>query len=491
MLDNAAQGYSHPDYTATQNVTLNLSGNLEADTSNSYAANLYYRHLQRDILNSNVNTLVSASTNDGTCTASSSCPGSNLLAHAVQDIVGTNLQWSNTDPLWEHTQTFTLGLNLELSHTAFDNQGQDAYVDASRAMVATDAYMPQASIVARTTRWGLFATSTWDANDALSITASARYDYANLTLDGWSCVSNDLCDSSASLASGQLTDVSGSNSYQRLNPALGMTYLLAPQLIAFANYAEGLRTPSAIELACADPAVPCSGIPNAFGADPHLDAVVSRTYEIGLRGNLGSQLKWRTAYYQTRLENDILFNQSSLTTGYFSNVGATLRQGLEIGMDGHHRAWDYAVDLDWIQATYQSTFMVANPANSAPATPVQPGDYLPGIPAWVLKTRLSYALNTTDRVGLAVQAQGPSYARGDENNADVHGQVPGFTTVSVDLHHSLGKSLQLNAGVNNLLDQRYANYGVLATNLISTGAAEQFQSLGAPRSLYVGLQARF
>ncbi len=491
MLDNAAQGYSHPDYTATQNLTLNLSGNLELDSSNTYAGNLYYRRLQRDILNSNINSLVSASTNDASCVGSGDCPASNLLAHALQDIVGANLQWSNTDPIWDHTQTLTLGLNLELSHTAFDNQGQDAYVDASHGMVATDAYMPQANIAADTTRWGLFATSTWDASEALSITASARYDYAQLNLDGWSCVSNDLCDNSATLASGQLTAVTGSNSYQRLNPSLGMTYVLAPQLIGFANYAEGLRTPSAIELACADPAVPCSGIPNAFGADPHLDAVVSKTYELGLRGNWGSQLKWRGALYQTRLENDILFNQSTLTSGYFSNVGATLRQGLELGLDGRTRAWDYALDLDWIQATYQSSFMVANPANSAASTPVQAGDFLPGIPAWVLKLRVGYALSGADRVGLALQAQGSTFARGDENNADVHGQIPGFATLAVDYHRSLGRSWSLTAGVNNLLDQRYANYGVLATNLLTTGAAEQFLSQGAPRSVYVGVQVRF
>ena len=129
----------------------------------------------------------------------------------------------------------------------------------------------------------------------MSITASARYDYATLTLSGQSCVDNALCDSSSSLAAGTLTDVSGKHVYQRLNPSLGLTYVLAPSWIAFANYAEGFRTPSAIELACADPAVPCSGVPNAFGADPELKPVVSRTYEIGMRGNFSDRLKWRTA----------------------------------------------------------------------------------------------------------------------------------------------------------------------------------------------------
>ena len=69
MLDNAQQGYSHPDYTATQSLTLNLQGNWALDTSNSYAGNLYLRQLTRDILNSNINAPLSPSNNDASAWA--------------------------------------------------------------------------------------------------------------------------------------------------------------------------------------------------------------------------------------------------------------------------------------------------------------------------------------------------------------------------------------------------------------------------------------
>ena len=492
MLDNAQQGYSHPDYAATQNITLNLQGRWEADTSNSFAGNLYTRSLTRDILNSNINGLVSASTNDAGCVAVAGCPAANLLAHYTQSIVGANAQWTNTDPLWNLNQVATLGLNTEFSYTGFNNRGQYATVDASHGLVGVGDYLPQAEVQSDNQRLGLFATSTLDATDQLSITASARYDYATLKLSGQSCVDpNGLCDSSSSVAAGTRTDVSGDHAYQRLNPALGLTYLLAPNWIAFANYAEGFRTPSAIELACSDPAVPCSGVPNAFGADPELSPVVSRTYELGMRGNFGNRLKWRAAYYRTALDNDILFNQSSLSSGYFSNVGQTLRQGLELGLEGRVASVDYAVDIDWIEATYQSAFQVANPANSAPSVAVKPGNFIPGIPQWVFKGRVSYALDGKTRLGLALQAQGPTFARGDENNADVNGQVPGFTTAKLDVNHSVDKTFNLYAGINNLFDVKYAGYGALATNNITTGTAEQFRSLGAPRTWYAGLQAKF
>jgi outer membrane receptor protein involved in Fe transport len=290
---------------------------------------------------------------------------------------------------------------------------------------------------------------------------------------------------------GTIADVSGDHAYQRLNPSVGMTYQIAPLLTGFANYAEGFRAPSAIELACSDPAAPCSGVPNAFGADPELQSVVSKTYEVGMRGSGSKYLTWRAAYYHTLLQNDILFNQSSLTTGYFSNVGQTLRQGFEIGLEGKIGQLRYAMDLDLINASYQTGFDIANTSNSAQSTPVKPGDLIPGIPRWVYKANLSYPITASTRFSLGVQSQGPHYARGDENNADVNGQVPGYTVVKLDFQHGINKTFNLYAGINNLFDTRYANYAALADNNITTGSAEQFRSLGAPRTIYAGVQAKF
>jgi outer membrane receptor protein involved in Fe transport len=491
MLDNAAKGYSHPDYTGSQTFMLNAQANVGLDESNTISGNLYFRDITRDILNSNINLAPADSTNDPSCTTNPTidCPAANLLAHYKQQVAGTNLQWSNTDFVFNKNQITTVGVNAEYSDTSFANSGQYATLDSTNGMVAASAFMSQADIKSSNQRYGIFATSTIDATDRLAVTASARFDYASLKLSGTSCIDNDLCDLNAGI--GLATAVTGEHSYQRLNPSLGFTYLVAPDLTAFGNYAEGFRTPSAIELACADPAAPCSGVPNAFGADPELQAVVSKTYEVGMRGKFANLLKWRSSYYRTELENDILFNQSSLTTGYFSNVGQTLRQGIEIGLDGKLGQLDYSLDLDRIEATYQSSFTVANTSNSAAATPVQAGNLIPGIPQWVFKSRFSYPVTAQTRLGLGIQSQGSTFARGDDNNADVNGRVAGFTTVKLDVQHSVNKRFSLYAGVNNLFDTKYASYGALATNNITTGANEQFLSQGAPRSFYAGLQAKF
>ena len=61
----------------------------------------------------------------------------------------------------------------------------------------------------------------------------------------------------------------GSEKYQRLNPVIGFTYKITPNLTAYAGYSEANRAPTPLELGCADPAHPCM-IDNFLIADPPL-----------------------------------------------------------------------------------------------------------------------------------------------------------------------------------------------------------------------------
>src|SRR4051812_11673837 len=126
-LGNPAQGYSHPDYTDTQSLTLNLRGSFALSASNSVAGNVYFRRIARDVLNSNIGNPVGTSTNDATCVTTADCPASNLLANYTQHIYGGNLQWANNSALWGKPQVLTLGLNAEYANTSFINNGQNAF----------------------------------------------------------------------------------------------------------------------------------------------------------------------------------------------------------------------------------------------------------------------------------------------------------------------------------------------------------------------------
>jgi len=494
--------YSHYDYTNTQNLTLNLKGELDLGDSQSVAGNLYYRWIKRDVLNSNLNAWTSAGT---TCADYTDCKASNILANYTQNIIGANGQWTSADNLWDRPNAMTLGANLEYGRTTFTNKGQNAYVDSSQGLVAVDSYQDQANISSINGRYGLFATDTLDVTEKLAMTASARLDYAAVQLNGTACTNGgstntDLC--GFDTTGDTWTSVSGNHSYTRFNPSFGSTYQLSPQTTGFATYSEGFRTPSAIELACADADNPCTGIPNAFGADPYLKAVVSKTLEFGMRGKISDDASWSFAIFRTDLYNDILFNATTTTTGYFSNVGKTRRQGLELGMHGNVSRFDYAANLSWIEATYQSTFQIANGSNSTCTTPGDSetcptnsvGDKIPGIPQGVLKLKFGYLLSDATHIGANIHAQGAQYARGDENNLDSNGKIPGYAIMNIDAKHRVSKTFEYFGGISNLFDQSYATYGVLGdNNLSSTGATsyEQFRSYGAPRTYFLGIRGSF
>ena len=504
MHATGIKNYTHYDYTNTQNLTLNLKGEMDMGEDKTVAGNIYYRWIKRDSMNSNLNDYYTNA--DSTCNYAN-CVAANLLANYTQNIVGANAQWSALDKLWDRSNTMTLGTNIEYGRTTFTNKGQNAYVDSSFGLVAVDAYQDQANITSTNGRFGLFATDTLDATDKLAVTASARLDYADVKLNGSSCTGNsntvnDLCGFDSTSSNDGWTSVNGTSSYIRLNPSLGTTYQLSPQTTGFATYSEGFRTPSAIELACADAANPCTGIPNAFGADPYLKAVVSKTLEFGLRGKISDATFWNFAVFRTDLYNDILFNATTTTTGYFSNVGQTRRQGLELGVHGNLSRFDYAANLSWIEATFQSTFQIANAANSSctdhttstSCSSNKVGDKIPGIPEGVLKLKLGYALSDASHIGATVHAQGSQYARGDENNLDTNGKVPGYAIMNIDGSHRISKTFEFFGGISNLFDQTYATYGVIGdNNLSSTGSTsyEQFRSYGAPRTYFAGVRGSF
>jgi outer membrane receptor protein involved in Fe transport len=88
--------------------------------------------------------------------------------------------------------------------------------------------------------YGLYVTDTLDITPRLSGTVSARFNSAQITL-------RDQIG----------TDLNGSHSYNRVNPAVGLTYKILPNLTVYAGYAETNRAPTPAELSVPTPA-PCS-----------------------------------------------------------------------------------------------------------------------------------------------------------------------------------------------------------------------------------------
>jgi len=106
-------------------------------------------------------------------------------------------------------------------------------------------------------------------------------------------------------------------------------------------------------------------------------------------------------------------------------------------------------------------------------------------------------------VGANVLTSTGVYARGDENNQDVNGQLPGYTVVNLDARYAISRTFEVFARVNNVFDRRYFNFGVVGENFF-TGpdrtfgpavgidpVAEQFRGPSAPRGMWIGVKYSF
>jgi outer membrane receptor protein involved in Fe transport len=119
-----------------------------------------------------------------------------------------------------------------------------------------------------------------------------------------------------------------------------------------------------------------------------------------------------------------------------------------------------------------------------------------------VKTRVDWAFHERAWIALTLLAASSQYAIGDENNADRHGKVPGYFVVHLDAQYALTQRVTLFAGIDNLLDRRYASFGIIGENVFTgpgrtfgpaAGIApvpEQFRAPGAPRSVFAGVRVR-
>ena len=496
MLSSPESAFTWPDSIKNKMEMVTLKGSHYFADDKLVSAETYFRHNKADGFNSNVNNNF-----DNTLPLSSANPAAtNAISSTDTDGFGGSVQMTLLGDLMSHKNQFTGGVSADYGRTDFNSDTLIATVVGSQTVTQQPVTDPQrVRLQADSDYYGLFATDTFSITDKLHVTASARYNIAYVSLRGSSLDDND-----ATLVPG---DLNGDHTYSRLNPALGFNYNVSDALGFYVGYNEGTRAPSPIELACADPNHPCA-VPNAFGGDPDLQQVVSRTWEGGVRGHLGDSINWNAGVFTTQNSNDIAFIASGTSgNGFFQNVGDTLREGLELGMNGKMDKLSFAANYSYIDATFRTPFTEASSGNSsadgAGNIQVNKGDSMPGVPHHTLKLRFGYAITTDWIIGTNIFATSSQYARGDENNQDGNGKIPGYTVVNLDTSYSINDHWKVFAKVENLFDKNYSTFGLLGTNefvgpgnsYTANNAAwnnnAQFRTPAPPRAAWVGLTYEF
>jgi outer membrane receptor protein involved in Fe transport len=510
MLGNRRKAYSIPDSIENRLAMITLNGSHFITDDKMVAGNIYFRHNRTNGFNSNLNDDYPG---DGVASSSTSVACAGVIAPSTCDPYARNVvtttntngyggaaQMTVFEDLLGHKNQLTGGLSADFGHTRFSSDARIANVVGIETVSIEPFDAPQTvRLKANNAYYGLYGTDTFSVTDKLHVTLSGRYNLAFVKLSGTSL---DLTDDS--LTPGNLD---GKHRYTRFNPAVGVNFNPTNSFGIYGGYSEGMRAPSPIELACADPDHPCA-LPNAFAGDPPLKKVVSRTWEGGFRGRLSENTNWNAGLFRTENSDDILFIASSASgSGYFQNVGKTLRQGVELGVNGTADKFSFAANYSYVDATFQSPFSASSSANSSADVDgniqVSKNNTIPGIPHHTLKLRLGYKITPAWRVGSNIVATSSQYVRGDENNQDTHGKIPGYTVVNLDTHYEINRNWKVFGKIANVFDKNYSTFGLLgvneftgpgnsfSSNSATWNQSDQFRTPAAPRAAWVGVTYEF
>jgi outer membrane receptor protein involved in Fe transport len=470
LQQNWSAIYTAPDVTTNTLYFFNLKGSHKLTEELQLTGNVYNR-------NNNSNSLNSNTENCGTPCILTEAIGSFQATQTKQNGTGVNLQLTSDYKILSHDNQLVVGGGYNAGDTHFSVAAQDAVFTPTFFEVATTPLTTNVMIKGQNTYSNIFATNTFSVFDWLHANASVNWMQAQVqTVDQMGSALN------------------GKNTFTRVNPSAGLTFnpldafsLKTPfkEFTTYFNYNEGFRAPTAVELSCADPAAPCT-LPNSFVSDPPLQPVVSHTLEVGARGTFNETLKWNFALYQTQNTNDILFLNSpgSVVNGYFHNVGATQRQGAELGLSGLAlKSLNWYMSYGFVDATYQTTAELSNALGKETITP---GSRIPSIPQNTIKFGAEYEVFHNWFLGGDLQHVSSQFARGDDQN--IYPQIPNYTVVNLNARYVVTKNIELFAMGRNILDNHYASFGQLGQNFFQNNQTTTFMGPGAPATGYAGIR---
>ncbi|MGO9934498.1 MAG: TonB-dependent receptor [Steroidobacteraceae bacterium] len=417
---------------------------------------------------------------------------------------GGSLQLTSSRPIMSHGNNFAAGATIDTAETNFFSGAEVGVLNAELTVLPSGLYVntPEGTdfsatpvrLNANDKYYGFYLTDTFDVTSQLSVSASGRYNIAKVGLQ------DEIG-----------TALNGNNRFVHFNPALGATYQLRRGITAYAGYATNNRAPTPSEIECSDPLQPCL-LPSSLAGDPpNLRQVIAHTTEFGLRGHSAAPFSrgtfsWNASVFRTNSQDDIYGIATSVSTGFFQNVGSTCRQGFEAGINYQVQAFSAYLQHSYIDATFRSPLLLYSPSNPAQDADgdihVLPGDRLPLIPESRLKLGGDYLLLPKWSVGGSLVWVTSSFYRGDESNQNP--QLPGYHVVSLRSSYHFTKQVEIFANVQNLLDARYATYGLYSdptgvgapgvpANAQSNGPGvdNRFQSPGMPRSFFGGARISF
>ncbi len=507
-----------------------LNGNLKLNDGWSLQGVLYYRQYAQSVSNGNTTNYETCTNAPGIlCQPDGVTPLTGATGQMLADISGSGsvaigendyesiqawgrgiaLQASASGLVFGHDNLLTLGVALDYASTSFLTGAQIGLINSqllvlpSTLTVDTPENSPAAiangdpvpvSVDSINKDLGAYLTDTFDVTPDVAVTASGRYSVAHIELQDQ--LGNNL---------------SGGSRYVHFNPALGATYKIYPTVTLYGGLSQNTRTPTASEIECSNPLRPCLLPTNLAGDPPNLRQVIAHTSELGLRGRISplggsTEASWNLSIFRTLLHDDIYGIATSVSQGFFQNIGDTRRQGAEAGLKYAASRWSAYANYSLVEATFRSPFLAPSPSNPfqnmSGDVQVEPGDSLPGIPEHRLKLGADYKIMANWSAGVTLSVVSGFYYVGDEANQLA--PIAGYQVVGLHTSYQHDPHFEFFAKITNLLGRRYSTWGILSdptgvgapgippegvTN--GPGVNNRFQSPAAPFEAFAGVRFSF
>lgn len=393
------------------------------------------------------------------------------------------------------TNRLTVGFSYDASESDFSTSTELGELTDERSVEGLGLFIDQADdaiapvgLETRTRFWSAFLSDTLPLGETLTAEIGLRYNHARVRLID------------------QLgTALNGDHSFSRVNPGIELDWAVKPDVTLRAGYSESNRVPTAAELSCADENAPCS-LTNFFIADPPLEQVVAKSFELGVSGSQqrGSwTFDWLLSGYRTTNSNDIQYVASDIRgRAFFRNIGETRRQGVEATVKARSGGLQLSASYAFIDATYRTPITLSSPANPEAdedglIAAVQ-GNRLPGLPRHSATFSADYSGSFGTRgftIGGDIVARSSQFLVGDE--ANLNRQVPGYVMFNLRGSVELVEGVSLFGELRNVFDRKYATFGTFSeVDEIELGEAPgasdpRAYGPGAPRRWTLGLRARF
>ncbi|MBK8816371.1 MAG: TonB-dependent receptor [Methylococcaceae bacterium] len=514
---NRKDVFTHPDQTVTRMFFSELEGNYDLTDDIQLSGNAYFRqnrirtfngddsdfdNCEDDKLTPEDETLFvcneegefAENLNGNKIIADDDVEGATNNTSATQmRSRGGTVQAAFNQDLFGHENNLIVGANYDYADVHFGSDTELARLTDDRGTVGSGILVEEARVRLNTTTetWALFLTDSFSITDKLTATFSGRFNHVDIVMANQYVTEEDK--------------LSGEHTFDRFNPAGGLTYQIRDNLNVYGSYSESSRIPTPMELSCADPEDPCR-LPNAFLSDPPLKQVVARTFEGGFRGDLNKlmdkgDMKWNIGYFHTVNDDDIIFNRGgdSVSEGFFSNVGQTRRHGVEVATTVNYPQlfsdiddWHFSTNYTYLNARFLDGFDIQSPLDEDAREIVGRGARIPGIPEHIFKASLGVDLWQKVLLGVNGTYSGNRAFRGDE--ANITPTLSGYWLFNATAEYKVTDHFSVFGKVDNLFDVHYNSFGLYGNPTEVLGVAfdddHRFVSPGAPRAGWIGIRLK-